>query len=339
VQPVTAHVELEPTSPSSSLAKKGGLVLMNSTAVCFGEFTPARTLKRQLSPFQWTALGALAIPLWAMWPALALRTAAVPPLETLTLAFLCGWISFKVLHRSAEEAAAAPAALLRWWIPGLVYAGALSGGDVCFLLALHRIPAAQANLLVYLWPVMIVVMGAAVGVFRLRCRQSLGLALGFSGAAILLWDGHVSLSPGGIGLALLSGALWAAYCLFRLRWKEPTGNLLARGCAISTVLCALLHLWLEPTVVPDAGAFSAIAIAGFIALGVGNFLWDLGFRRGDGQLLAVMAYATPLCSALLLAALGAALLTWNLLIGAVVIVLAGMLSRAPDSAREPEGLL
>lgn len=79
---------------------------MNSTAVCFGEFTPARTLKRQLSPFQWTALGALAIPLWAMWPALALRTAAVPPLETLTLAFLCGWISFKVLHRRPRRGVA-----------------------------------------------------------------------------------------------------------------------------------------------------------------------------------------------------------------------------------------
>ena len=44
-----------------------------------------------------------------------------------------------------------------------------------------------------------------------------------------------------------------------------------------------------------------------------------------------MAYATPLCSALLLTALGAALLTWNLLIGALVIVLAGMLSRSADS--------
>ena len=304
---------------------------MTSTAVCFGELSPARTLKRQLSPSQWTAIGALAIPLWAMWPSLALRTAAVPPLETLTLAFLCGSISFKALHVSAREAAAHAGGSWRSWIPGLVYAGALSGGDVCFLLALHRIPAAQANLLVYLWPVMIVVMGATVGLFRLRARQILGLILGFSGAVILIWDGHVSLSAGGISLALLSGALWAAYCVFRLLWKEPTGNLLARGCAISTVLCAGLHLLLEPTVVPDAGALAAIAIAGFIALGVGNFVWDLGFRRGDGHLLAVMAYATPLCSALLLTALGAALLTWNLLIGALVIVLAGMLSRSADS--------
>jgi drug/metabolite transporter (DMT)-like permease len=64
-----------------------------------------------------------------------------------------------------------------------------------------------------------------------------------------------------------------------------------------------------------------------IPLALGNYVWDQGFRRGDGHLLAVMAYATPLCSALLLASLGAALLTWNFLAGSIVIVLAGLLSR------------
>lgn len=305
---------------------------MTNTAVYFGELLRARVRQRDLSPLQWTIIGALAIPLWAMWPSLALRTVATPPLETLTLAFTCGWMSFKALHVSAGEPAGRSARSLRSWIPALVYAGALSGGDVCFLLALHRVPAAQANLLVYLWPVMIVVLGAAVGLFRLGVRQLLGLILGFCGAAILIWDGRVSLSVSGIGLALLSGALWAAYCVFRLLWKEPTGNLLARGCGVSALLCLVLHGLLEPTLIPDARALAATAIAGFVALGVGNFVWDLGFRRGDGHLLAVMAYATPLCSALLLAAMGAALLTWNLLIGAVVIVLAGMLSRARNCA-------
>jgi drug/metabolite transporter (DMT)-like permease len=304
---------------------------MSGTAVYFGELVRAQMRRPHLSPAQWTAIGALAIPLWAMWPSLALRTVAVPPLQTLTLAFACGWISFQALHVRAGEARGSSARTVRSWIPALVYAGALSGGDVCFLLALHRVPAAQANLLSYLWPVMIVVFGAALGLFRLGVRQILGLVLGLCGATILIWDGRVVLSASGIALALLSGALWAAYCVFRLLWKEPTGNLLARGCGISALLCLLLHLLLEPTVMPDAAALAATAVAGFIALGVGNFVWDLGFRRGDGHLLAVMAYATPLCSALLLAALGAALVTWNLLLGALVIVMAGVLSRSRDS--------
>jgi len=85
---------------------------------------------------------------------------------------------------------------------------------------------------------------------------------------------------------------------------------------------------LEPTVVPSVGGVAAAAAVGIVPLAFGNLIWDEGFRRGDSQLLAVMAYATPLCSALLLALFGLEAFTWSLFAGAVVIVAAGFLSRA-----------
>jgi drug/metabolite transporter (DMT)-like permease len=299
---------------------------MSSATLWFGALSLRSIKKRLLSPNTWTCVGALAIPLWATWPSLAIQTLDIPPFESLAIMFLFGWLVFNQLHRP-DLADGQWSSSRRSWLPAVVYGFALAGGDTCFILATHRIPAAQANIISYLWPVMIVVFGAVIGLFRLRLRQVLGLVLGFSGAAILIWDGRVSMSLSGIGLALLSGACWAAYCIFRLTWKHPTGNLLARGSAISAIICVLLHLFLEPTVIPRPGAFAATAVAGMISLALGNYVWDEGFRRGDGHLLAVMAYATPLCSALLLASLGAALLTWNLLAGAIVIVLAGFLSR------------
>jgi drug/metabolite transporter (DMT)-like permease len=90
----------------------------------------------------------------------------------------------------------------------------------------------------------------------------------------------------------------------------------------------VLHFVVEPTVVPDLGALAASAAVGIVPLALGNLVWDEGFRRGDSQLLAVMAYATPLCSALLLIALGLEAFTRGLLIGAVLIVFAGVLSHA-----------
>jgi drug/metabolite transporter (DMT)-like permease len=98
------------------------------------------------------------------------------------------------------------------------------------------------------------------------------------GAVILMWDGRISMSVSGIGLALLSGACWAAYCVFRL--KQPAGNLLARGSAISAIICVLLHVLLEPTVIPRPGAFAATAVAGMIPLALGNYVWDEGFSHG-----------------------------------------------------------
>jgi drug/metabolite transporter (DMT)-like permease len=89
-----------------------------------------------------------------------------------------------------------------------------------------------------------------------------------------------------------------------------------------------LHFVFEPTVAPDLGALASSAAVGIIPLAVGNLVWDEGFRRGDSRLLAVMAYATPLCSALLLVSLGLESFTSALLIGAVLIVIAGFLSHA-----------
>jgi drug/metabolite transporter (DMT)-like permease len=299
---------------------------MSSTTLWFGALAPRSVKQRPLSPNTWTCIGALAIPLWATWPSLAIQTLDIPPFESLAIMFFFGWLVFNQLHRPDLADREQPSSG-RSWLPAIIYGLALAGGDACFILATHRIPAAQANLISYLWPVMIVVFGAVIGLFRLRLRQVIGLALGFFGAAILIWDGRISMSLAGIGLALTSGVCWAAYCIFRLTWKQPTGNLLARGCAIATVLCALLHVLLEPTMIPSVGAFAATAVAGMIPLALGNYVWDEGLRHGDGHLLAVMAYATPLCSALLLASIGAASLTWNLLAGAIVIALAGFLSR------------
>ncbi len=277
-----------------------------------------------LTARMWTGIGALAIPLWATWPALALNTFEIPTLEMLTIVFSVGWAVLNCLERHDGQSGAAS---MRSWVPAVAFGLNLCASNICFVLAIHRIPAAQANLISYLWPVMIVVFGASMGLFRLRPLQLVGLALGLLGAVILIWDGRLSMSAIGMALALASGAFWTAYCLFRLVWQGEARNVIGRGCGIAAVIAATLHCILEPNIIPGTGAFASAAVIGILPLGVGNLVWDEGFRRGDRQFLTVFAYATPLCSALLLAALGIGALSWNLLVGAVVIGSAGVLSR------------
>jgi len=296
---------------------------MSSTTVRFGTLSPP-SARRPISPKAWTCVGALAIPLWATWPTLALRALEIPAFECLSIAFLFGWFILAGLERPAANGAKEAAAVSSWrsWIPALACAVGLSGSNAFHILATHSIPAAEANLLSYLWPVEIVGLGSLLGFFVLRRRQLIGLGMGFAGAVILMGGGAISLSSTGIGFALLSGLSWAFYCLFRLKWTAAPVAVLSRGCAISTAFCALLHFLLEPTVVPSVAALASSAAIGIVPLALGNLVWDKGFRRGDSQLLAVMAYATPLCSAVLLAALGLESFTWSLVVGAVVLVLA-----------------
>jgi drug/metabolite transporter (DMT)-like permease len=297
------------------------------TSLFSGTFSARPRPWRPLSPKVWTCVGGLAIPLWATWPALSLQTREIPALECIAIIFAVAWLALSRLERRMPGADLVPSTW-RSWIPALAFALGETGATVFFLLATHHIAAAEANLISYLWPGMTVGLGALFGVFELRLRHLIGIALGFVGAAVLMGFGTLSLSFAGMGLALLGAVSWAAYCVFRLKWKAATEPLLARGFGISAVLCGGLHFLLEPTVIPNIGSAAAIAVIGIVPAAFANWTWDEGFRRGDSRLLAVMAYATPLCSALLLALCGLEAFTWKILMGAILIVSAGLLSRA-----------
>lgn len=311
----------------NSRPNNGSEFVPSSSGVFFGTLGAPAKQWRPPSPTVWTCVGGLAIPLWATWPALALQTQQIPAFECLMIDFLVGWLALRRMERPVAKLDSEPSS---WqsWIPAVAFALGLSGSSAFFILATHYIAAAEANLISYLWPGMIVGFGAVLRLFHLRLRHVVGIILGFAGAAILIGGGTLSMSYMGIGLALLSGVSWALYCLFRLTWNAAPAPLLARGCAISALLCGVMHLLLEPSVLPSIGAVAAAAAVGIVPTALANFAWDEGFRKGDSQLLAVMAYATPLCSAILLIVLGLESFTWNLLLGAIVIVAAGILSRA-----------
>lgn len=280
----------------------------------------------------WTVLGGSAIPLWATWPALSLHTHEIPPLECLSMVFLAAWLVVALVEQSLVQKNL-PSPVSRpgtWqgWCVAAAFGGAEVGSTEFFLLATHRIAAAEANLIVFLWPGMVVLLCAALGTFRLRSRHLAGLALGFLGVVILIGIDHVSVSVMGIGLALLAGLSWALYCVLRLTWSAFTGPVLARGLALAAGLCTALHFLFEPTVWPSVPGAAAAMAAGIVPTGIANVAWDEGFRRGDSQLLTVMAYATPLCSALILALLGVEPLTGRILMGAIAIVAAGIMSRS-----------
>jgi drug/metabolite transporter (DMT)-like permease len=135
--------------------------------------------------------------LWATWPALALRALTIPAFECLAIAFACGWL---VLAR-LERASGRDASDKHWaveWVPALACALGLTGSNAFHIFATHYIPAAEANLISYLWPVEIIALGAVLKLFMLRARHVVGLCLGFAGTIVLMSDGGLSLSATGI---------------------------------------------------------------------------------------------------------------------------------------------
>ena len=172
----------------------------------------------------WTLVGAAAIPLWATWPLLAvLSTGTMPLFQFLTIIFAVGAVALFVLRRSGS--ADKPELVQRgtWLTKGFQAAMVAVGlllSDIFFIEALHYIPPAQANLILYLWPVMVVLLGALLGLLTLRGRDLVSVAIAMCGAALVIGPGLSEFSWTGIGLAAAGGLAWAMFCVFRL-WQGP----------------------------------------------------------------------------------------------------------------------
>jgi len=266
-----------------------------------------------------TALGAVAVALWALLALLTVRSGQVPPFQLtalcLALGALCG------LGWSA--ASGRPPALrlpARIWALGVF---GIFGYHFMYFTALRNAPAAEAGLIAYLWPLLIVLFSGLLPGERLRPLHVIGALVACAGAAVILAPAATGFAPEhipGFSAALLCALLWSGYSvLSRLAGDTPT-EAVAGFCAVGAALSALASVALETPVWPaNAGEWLAVGALGAGPLGLAFYVWDVGVKRGDIQLLGTASYAAPVLSTLALAAAGEARLTASLALAAALI--------------------
>ena len=272
-----------------------------------------------------TLIGCLAILLWS---ALALLTAAsgsAPPFELAALTFAIGG-GFGLVYAAVRGRLGA---LLQPWPVWLVGIGGLFGYHALYFAALRRAPPAEASLVAYLWPLLIVLFSALLPGERLGLRHIFGAVLGLAGAIVLFAGkagGGLFVDAGGpalagYGLALCCAFVWSAYSLLSRRLKQAPTEAVAGFCLATAALAALCHFAFETSVAPaNAGEWLAIGGLGLGPVGLAFYVWDYGVKNGDIRLLGVAAYAAPVLSTLILVAAGFAPATPSLAIACALIV-------------------
>ena len=254
-----------------------------------------------------TIIGATAVLMWATLASFAVLSSDIPPFQVTAMALAVGGL-FGLL------AAAARGRLAALNQPWPVYALGVSGiflYHALYFAALRNAPAAEAGLVAYLWPLLIVLMSALLPGERLTARHVTGAMLGLAGAATLIAsrEGGERFSGAWFGDALALGCAftWSSYSVLSRRMKEAPTEVVAGFCLASAALALLCHLAFEPTHWPDgATGWGAVLGLGLLPLGLAFYVWDFGVKHGDIKLLGVASYAAPLLSTLLLIALGLA---------------------------------
>jgi drug/metabolite transporter (DMT)-like permease len=267
------------------------------------------------------ALGAIA--LWATLAALGVALAHVPPFLLTGLALVIGSVPAWPLARHWRV----PASTLLLGVCGLF------GFHFLLFLALRHAPPIEANLVNYLWPLLIVVLAPVLlpGV-RLRPVHVLAALAGFAGAALAILGGRdvsETLAWGYLP-ALGSAFIWASYSLLTRRVPHfPTAAIGLFGL-VSGLLALACHVWLEPPASLSGRDWLLLAGTGLGPLGAAFFLWDAALKRGDPVRIGILSYLTPLASTLLLAlTTGRSLTAWVAAAAVFIIGSAVVGTRAP----------
>jgi drug/metabolite transporter (DMT)-like permease len=254
-----------------------------------------------------TCLGGLALLLWALLALLSRAAASLPPFQLAAMTFaVSGGLGLAWLWATRDLAALRVPPLA--WLHGV---GGLFGYHALFFAAMARAPAAEANLLNYSWPLLIVLLSAPLLHLRLTVRHLLGVVTGLSGSLLLLAHGTNFTRGALLGyLCALGAALtWALYSLLARRMRGVPTQAVVGFCAVSAILAFGAHALFETTVIPDRQALLAVLALGLGPVGAAFFLWDIGMKRGDPRLLGALAYATPVASTIILGLAGFAPLT------------------------------
>src|SRR5438270_6178191 len=281
-----------------------------------------------MTPRTATLIGLTAILMWSLLSVLTVATGTIPAFQLAAMTFAIGaavafasWIWRPAAFQALRQPVIA-------WVVGV---GGLFGYHALYFLALRFAPPAEAGLLNYLWPLLIVLFSSLLPGERLAPHHIIGALLGLAGTVLLFaGNGGSGFAPAqipGLAAAFVAAFVWAAYSVMSRKLKAVPTDAVAGFCLATALLSAVVHGFIEVTVWPDTVAqWLAVAALGLGPVGAAFYAWDIGMKRGDIRVLGAASYVTPLLSTAFLMIAGFAKPSVSIAVAAVLIGGGGLIA-------------
>src|SRR6185503_4081213 len=274
-----------------------------------------------------TLIGFTAILMWSLLSLLTVASGTVPPFQLAAMTFAVGGGIGAATWLFRPGAASALKQPWQVWALGV---GGLFGYHALYFLALRLAPPAEAQLVSYLWPVLIVLMSALLPGERLRLHHIAGALIALAGTVVLFAGRGIVLTGAnlpGFAAAFVAAFVWAAYSVLSRRFADVPSDAVAGFCLVTAALAAISHALFEQTHWPETAAqWLAVVALGVGPVGAAFYVWDIGMKRGDIRVLGVGSYLAPLLSTLFLVLVGYAAASFSLALAALLIAGGGVLA-------------
>lgn len=274
-------------------------------------------------------LAILALLIWSSLAVSAVALSGVPALFStgvaLAIGGLCGlpWVRWRALSPSVV----------------LVGAGAMFGYHALYFLSLKLAEPVAANLLHYLWPLLIVLLTPVLlPDQRVTRTHVVAGVLGFAGVAACVGDAPVSdwNAWWGYALALVSAFIWAAYSVWSKRSAAVPTSTVALYCLLAGLAAIAGSYLTQETFSVSQRQWLVLLYMGIGPLGGAFYLWDFALKRGHPQRIALYAYAVPIASTSFVSVYVGKGLTLATIVGAAFVTLSVMVGRRALANPSPQ---
>jgi drug/metabolite transporter (DMT)-like permease len=201
-----------------------------------------------------------------------------------------------------------------WRVPVrtfLIGVGGIFGYHFLIFLAYKYAPIIEANLLNYLWPLLIVILSPLfLPAYRLRPHHVIGAFIGLSGASLIITEGKLVISGTnllGYLFAAAAALVWSTYSLLTKRVPSFPTAAIGGFCLVSGVISLIIYFigaWSSRVYSPSVVEWISMICLGLGPMGSAFFLWDKSLKEGDPRIVGSLSYLTPLLSTLWLIFIG-----------------------------------
>lgn len=208
------------------------------------------------------------------------------------------------------------------WLYALGIIG-IGGHNLTWVAALQQAPPLEATLIIYTWPLLVIILTTISLRQQFRWFHAVAGALGLAGIVALLLGkglavGGFQLMPGHFW-AVISAVTWAVFSAMAARYPATSSNFLGVIFGASALING--SVWLFALGAPPAPISSVLVVAvASIFFAQAYAMWDFGMKQGNAQLIGVFSFLTPVLTAVYLVALGIAELTPYLVLSLVLVV-------------------
>jgi len=275
-----------------------------------------------------TIIGQAALVIWSLSACCTMALGGIPAFEILSGIFISGFVASSIINTIKGNWGSVlkrPKYLIIAGILGII------GNDIFYILSFKNAPAIQVDLIVYLWPMMVLILSSLFLNEKTGPNHIFACILAFLGVYILLAaDSDTGLFQPqyliGYAFAFASALLWSIYIIISRKYAKSTPELFAVYCGVGAIFSLFMHFNFETTIIPSFQQGLILVMMGVATHSFAYYGWDFAIKRGHFKLLSILPYGNPILSVLALIFFGFADLTIEVLISTIMVFAAGAIA-------------